>query len=349
MVQMLRYPAVAQVVCRRQLAGRVSVAVLLCLSAWPSLDAQAPKRHYRHSGNMPPGAIGRSQLQRGGPLPGYFQPVQITAPAGATVSLAVGGTFEPPRPAPRTVGLLIGQVYRFKVTHIPQQAGREVFPSVEVIDRLYPPPGKEYLFPIPVQLTEAELNIALSGKLVTRVIFLENPRSALPVRETEGFQNWFEAAKGDDPLQIADLLGRPVAILRLGARVPDRHGPNEQFLYGSPPFQQYAKIVEIEDQVPEPLQSAAGLPDRSASRALESGTRTSPEPAYPWLPASSTPRQLLVDPHVIPQPESDGGEEILDESGDPEMIVPPDAPTPEDLSQAPAPLEVATHWHRTGR
>ena len=49
-------------------------------------------------------------------------------------------------------------------------------------------PGKEYVFPIPVQLTEVELNIALSGKLVTRVIYLENPRNALPIRETEGFQ-----------------------------------------------------------------------------------------------------------------------------------------------------------------
>jgi hypothetical protein len=261
----------------------------------------------------------------------------------------VGGTFEPPRAAPRTVGLLIGQVYRFKVTHIPQQAGREVFPSVEVIDRLYPPPGKEPLFPIPVQLTEAELNIALSGKLVTRVIYLEDPRSALPVRETEGFQSWFEAAQGDDPLQVADLLGRPVAILRLGARLPDRHGPNEQFLYGSPPFQQYAKIIETQDQVPEPLHSAPRILDSSASRALESGPHMSGEPTYPWLPASSTPRQLLVDPHAMPQRASDDGEEIRDASGDPEMIMPPDAPTPEDFSQAPAPLKVANHWPRTGR
>ncbi|NIP85789.1 MAG: hypothetical protein GTO03_09605, partial [Planctomycetales bacterium] len=63
--------------------------------------------------------------------------------------MAVRGGFEPPRDAPRTVGLLIGQVYRFQVTGIPLQEGREVFPSLEVIDRLYPPPGREAEFPIP--------------------------------------------------------------------------------------------------------------------------------------------------------------------------------------------------------
>ncbi len=51
---------------------------------------------------MPPGAIGSRQLQRGGPLPGFFQPVEIKAPAGALISLASGDQFGRPaggRPA----------------------------------------------------------------------------------------------------------------------------------------------------------------------------------------------------------------------------------------------------------
>ena len=46
---------------------------------------------------MPPGAIGSLQLQRGGPLPGFFQPVEIKAPFGALISLAVDGQFDEPQ------------------------------------------------------------------------------------------------------------------------------------------------------------------------------------------------------------------------------------------------------------
>ena len=75
---------------------------------------------------------------------------------------------------------------------------------------------------MPVELTEEDLKLALAGKFVTRVIYLEDPRNALPVRDDPQEQTWFEAAPGQDPLAVADGLGRPVAILRMGGRLPDR-------------------------------------------------------------------------------------------------------------------------------
>jgi hypothetical protein len=57
----------------------------------------------------------------------------------------------------------------------------------------------------------------------------------LPHAEKGGETNWFEAAEGSDPLVIADELGRPVAILRIGGRVPAAGGPDDAFLGGSPP------------------------------------------------------------------------------------------------------------------
>ena len=41
----------------------------------------------------------------------------------------------------RKAGLLIGSVYRLRVTSIPLAEGLEVFPTIEVIDRLYAPLG----------------------------------------------------------------------------------------------------------------------------------------------------------------------------------------------------------------
>ena len=75
-----------------------------------TLIAQQPDVHYLHHGAMPPGAIGSRQLERGGPLPGFYQPVEIKAPPGALISMAVDNQFEREKPAPRKVGLLIGAV-----------------------------------------------------------------------------------------------------------------------------------------------------------------------------------------------------------------------------------------------
>ena len=122
-------------------------------------------------------------------------------------------------------GAAIGPVYRFSVTDIPNNPDVEIFPTVEVIDRLYPPPGLALRYPIPIELTQEELEMAAGGAFVTRVIYVEDPHQALPVNQhRDGEQPWFEAAPGDDPLVAADRLGRPVAILRIGGRVPNAAG-----------------------------------------------------------------------------------------------------------------------------
>lgn len=221
MVQMLRQRVSPTKRRPCGVAARLAVMAIVIGSAAQPLFAQQSRLHYRHHSDLPPGAIGSAQLQRGGPLPGYFQPVEIKAPAGAEISLAAGGQFLDAQPAPVKAGLLVGGVYRFRVSRIPYEPGREVFPTVEVIDRLYPPAGQEKRFPIVVEIVQEDLELALAGKFVTRVVYLEEPRAALPASEEAiGGQNWFDAKPGDNPLEIADTMGRPVAILRMGAWLP---------------------------------------------------------------------------------------------------------------------------------
>ncbi len=206
---------------------------------------------------MPPGAIGSRQLLRGGPLPGFFQPVEIKAPSGALVSLASAGRFDRPQRAPLRAGLLIGQVYRLRVVKIPRNPGIEIFPTIELIDRLYSPRGQQWRFAIPVELTQEDLELARSGKFVTRVIYLEDPQTATPVADDLQTQNWHEVGPGRDPLVAADSLGRPVAILRLGVRMPDAdEGPDMRFLFGCPPFatDPLAPAAAGTASVPEALQ-----------------------------------------------------------------------------------------------
>jgi hypothetical protein len=221
------------------------MALAVAWFGWTSTtSAQAPPVHYHHAGAMPPGAIGSQHLLRGGPLPGYFQPVELKLPEGATISPAVDGVFEEPVLGPLKIGMLIGAVYRLRVTNIPLHEGVEVYPSVEVIDRLYPPRRTEHKFPIPIDITQEDLELAASGRFVTRVIYLEDPEAALPVAEDPAQQTYFEVRRGENPLDVADRLGRPMAILRIGGRVPDASGLDAAFLYGSPPLLKFLPAGE---------------------------------------------------------------------------------------------------------
>jgi hypothetical protein len=296
----------------RRVAGNLAI-----MAAWlliPSCFglAQEPGVHYYHQGAIPPGAIGSRQLERGGPLPGYYQPVEIKAPNGARISLAVDGRFEEPRKGLRKAGLLIGSVYRLQVTGIPLAEGQEVFPTIEVIDRLFTPLGQEHRFSIPVELSDTDLKLALEGKFVTRVIYLEDPRDALPIRDDPRQQTWFEAAPGQDPLAIADSLGRPVAILRLGGRIPDANaGPDPQFFFGCPPFVDYPNPPPPVEK-PLPAQSVKTTAKSAAKTVAKAGVKpvaepsvkTDPQPeiqASPSFPRSGVVTQLEDAPASLSQ------------------------------------------------
>jgi hypothetical protein len=204
---------------------RFALATLLLTAA--TARAQGPW-HYLNKADMPPGVIGLRQLERGGPLPGYFQPVEVTSPEGTLISLAAEGGFADAQKEKTLAGLLIGQVYRLRVSNIKFREGEEVFPTIEVIDRLYPPPGQAARFPIPIELTDEELKLALDGQYV--------------------LQRYFEIGTGEDAMMTADRLGRPVAILRMGSRVPLAGETDPQFLYQNPPVQRYEKPVVLPRQ-----------------------------------------------------------------------------------------------------
>lgn len=198
--------------------------------------AQTGDVHYQHSASSPPGAVGQTQLMRGGAIRGYFQPARLTLPEGASVSFAISGQFGPAVETP-TAGLLIGQVYRLRVQGVPGAEGAEVFPTIEIIDRTYPPTQHVWKFPIEIEISQDDIRHALEGKFVTRVVYIEDPDAALPIPRDPKHQEYFDVRPGVDPLKTADGLGRPVAIVRLGARTPQNPVmPSAQFLYGSPPL-----------------------------------------------------------------------------------------------------------------
>jgi hypothetical protein len=101
--------------------------------------------------------------------------------------------------------------------------------------------------------------MALDGKFVTRVIYVEDPDLAIPASYASDEQPWFDVGHDGDVLQTADLLGRPIAILRMGGRVPTNPTKlSPEFTFGSPPLMRVsseddASLDEYDDALEQAL------------------------------------------------------------------------------------------------
>jgi len=238
--------------------------------------AQQPVGHFQHSAQNPPGMIGSIRLQQGGPVHGFFQPVQLTAPEGVLIGMPEQGEFPNVVEGAVHAGMLIGKPYRVQLLNLPEEfESRELYPTIEIIDRTYAPPGLERRFPIPVVFNENDLKLAAAGMLVTRVIYIEDPHQAIPGAQEPGDQLWHDAGPKANPLEVADQLGRPVAIVRLGGRQPDRRGgPDWEFLYGCPPWQRLSAPQAAQlTPVPQEAQPLAAPPMKSARASRAPATR----------------------------------------------------------------------------
>ncbi|HLH28640.1 MAG TPA: hypothetical protein VKW77_06965, partial [Acidimicrobiales bacterium] len=121
-----------------------------------------------------------------------------------------------------TVGLRRGVGYQLRLAGIPERPGVEVFPVIDVVGHLHRPegidPGK---YPIRVIFTLEDIDTVLDqGRLVTKVIYLEDPDQALPFRMPKDQIPVVSLNPTEHPLQVASALGRPMAIVRIGGRRP---------------------------------------------------------------------------------------------------------------------------------
>lgn len=212
--------------------------------------APAQEGNPLYPAGLPTGYAAQSALLQPLPMQGYYQPVKVMLPEGTVVAFAQQGDFVASKAAPSQVGLLVGNVYRFRLTEIPYNSGRELYPTLEIVNRLYPPPGKENEFPVEIEITQEDLEIALSGRLVTRVIYLEDPMTALPTKGEDRMTLTKNLEPAQNPLTAAQQLGRPMAILRMGNRQPLAGENDPAFFFGSPPWQDTAPQHYQETQAP---------------------------------------------------------------------------------------------------
>jgi uncharacterized repeat protein (TIGR01451 family) len=141
--------------------------------------------------------------------------VEVLAPAPSPVPVGDGGGII-------TVGLKRGVGYRLRIANAPERPGRELFPVIEVVGHLHRPAGIDPAkYPIRVVFNQDDLDDTIDRtRLVTKIIYLEDPDQAIPFRMPKDQVPVLTLSPTEPPLRVASALGRPVAIVRMGMRKP---------------------------------------------------------------------------------------------------------------------------------
>ena len=100
-------------------------------------------RHHRIRSDMAPGLAAERYRKANPDLGSVIQPVRIMAPRETTISVLSNGNVLNNAQSTTTVGLAIGPVYQVKVTGLNLNESVELYPSIELLGRLYPPEGME--------------------------------------------------------------------------------------------------------------------------------------------------------------------------------------------------------------
>jgi len=226
--------------------------VLAFLIGSTSLFAQTKEKPYPaspglapiHRSSLPTGELASFSRVKG--ARGVMQPIQWILPEGVGVEVASEGEFISDVNNAGLFAVELGRVYRFKIEGLPGREKETLYPTLELIGGLNPPQGKEWDFPIEVEVPAIDLENALNGSFVTRVIFLENPENPADVdSETDKENLTFDVPGGVDPVVAASTRGRPLAILRLGTRAPNgAPTSSDPFFFGLPRVDFKPGVVE---------------------------------------------------------------------------------------------------------
>jgi len=202
---------------------RVSALTLMVAALGAkAATAQPPSQQYYPVDHRTPGVAAHWNVAIDPTRASRVQLVEVTLPAGveiASPNAAEGETFASSVQA----DLLVGRTYRFRLSNLEGYPGVELYPSVELIDSLHAPAGKERDFPVPIELTQTDIDEALQNRLVTKVIYLEQSNIALPKPQVGG-PHTSDFSPRLNLMKVADERGRPIAIVRLGGRQGD---PND--------------------------------------------------------------------------------------------------------------------------
>lgn len=195
-----------------------------------------------------PGTAVVGETPSGPTLPPEVQVVRFQGPEGLRVEVVA----PMPEPVPvgdggglLTVGLRVGQGYRLRLSNLPERPGEEIFPAIELVGHLHRPPGIDPgKYPIRIVFTQNDLDDVVDrGRLVTQVVYLEDPDQALPISLPKDEIPMVTLTPSEDPLKVGSALGRVVAVVRVGNRRPAPDEPVDALMAADPGANQYCPFT----------------------------------------------------------------------------------------------------------
>jgi hypothetical protein len=236
----------------------------------------------------PPGAVAAIGALTGAaasPFPVQRTSVRFVGPSGMKISWygptaegkpTFGGDY---LTAPGRYNFLQAAIYRLKLTDIPQRAGLDLYPTLEVV----PVNAKTATFlahtSVPISITEEDLNQVAAGNFVVKVIYLPDPQyqDLASAGAEEIISSRLEP--GADPIAEALRRGSILLVLRIGNILLEL--PNTPAMDAPSPFQ------------PHPAAPAGpGMPHMPPGMS---------GPAGPMPPFGTTGNPRPVPPGLIPQ------------------------------------------------
>ena len=250
---------------------------------------------------VPPGTWG-DWVRTAGRVNGLeFQSVSVELPSTGQVTWFVGSRDDVKTTA--NVKLVVGQSYRAKLSDMPEFPGIELYPSIELIDRLHPPAGHADKFSMPLTFTIDELDAAIEGRMVTKVVYVEQPQLALPF-ELSGDTAVRALQPGVNLIEEADKAGRPLAIIRLGGRLPTPNETRGAFFGNGAPVLTSAAKKRLTDKVEQAVSFTVAEPRvQLASQEVAPGTAGFKQNRYGLTAASPTLAEQFPDEYLF-----DGGD-----------------------------------------
>lgn len=172
------------------------------------------------------------------PLPGIGASpllyVRLSPPAGTQATFYQGRAAPRSFPAPVVVGLRPGYCYRLRLDHLPDHPGVPLYPSLEVRGSLkLTAKCAACSFPATVPISREDIDAALAGSLVTKVIYLEDPDRAEPTPTRPGEILETPYPVNADLLKEARSRGRVMVVLHLGGRTPTADELAAQNVFGT--------------------------------------------------------------------------------------------------------------------
>lgn len=218
-----------------------------------------------HAMMMPP------QFGAAMPVPAPVLAAKVIAPKGVRVTVYPGSPLARIHETPAVFGLRPGFIYRMELSNLPYQPGRVLYPEVEVRGTLVPRPGMKYMeWPTPLLFTTGDIERALNGSVITKVIYLENPEKAIPAEFGLNAPVELQADSEETAVKDAIASGRLVAILRIGSKIPSPEWLKATAIDGTilPPGESYLKSPQFPPMLPfygcklfDPILGPKGAPE----------------------------------------------------------------------------------------